>query len=139
MFPYAWNTANRDGDFASHCLLREIRFLRAPRRLIAAKHICRQMSAYARSPAAQTIHKILLRRKSQNPQFLLNFRSEATIQAAITVTPIAGHCKSSIGFISLLKMCPLEDGIQGFSHGRSFLQNHSAGPRFVKSSGISTS
>ena len=68
-----------------------------------AKHIWRQISAYARSPTAHTIHKTLLSRKSQNPQFLLNFRSDATIHAATTVTAIAGHCRSSIGFILLLK------------------------------------
>ena len=47
--------------------------------------------AYARSPAAQTIHRILLKRKIQKPQFLLNFRLDETSQAATTVMSIAGH------------------------------------------------
>jgi hypothetical protein len=38
------------------------------------------------------IHSTLLKRNSQNPQVLLTFVCEATIQAATTVTNIAGHC-----------------------------------------------
>jgi len=59
--------------------------------------------AYARSPAAHTIHKMLLKRNTQKPQFLLNFRLDETSHAATTVTSIAGHC-NRLTHISQLKM-----------------------------------
>src|SRR5690349_132405 len=57
------------------------------------------ISAYARSPQPQTIQSTLLARNNQKPQLRLNFRCEPTIQAAATVTAIAGHWSQLIMLI----------------------------------------
>src|ERR1051325_1289648 len=76
-------------------------FLIAPRIFRKARQSCRKINANARSCTPHTIHSTLLERNSQKPQLRLNFFWEPTIQAAITVTTIAGHWIASRISISI--------------------------------------
>lgn len=68
----------------------------APRTLIAASKNWSTTSAHADVCQPQAIQSKLLSMKAQKPISRRAFFGEATSQAAITVTAIAGHCRRSI-------------------------------------------
>jgi hypothetical protein len=63
----------------------------APRIFIAAKDNCKASSANDWVCHAQTAHRALLARKTQNPALRRSSREEATSQDAAMVTTMAGH------------------------------------------------
>ena len=63
----------------------------APRIFIAARQSCNTIKANALACKPHQIHKTLLTRKTQKPTLRFFSFEEAISQAAMTVTPMAGH------------------------------------------------
>src|SRR4051812_4955772 len=66
-------------------------FFRAPRMFVAARANWRTISAYALSCSPQMIQRALLSRNTQKAMLRFFAERDPIIQAAITVTAIAGH------------------------------------------------